>query len=161
VSTFDVSLYEPIDAVVTADNTAYTADNATWPTADGGLLEGATDLVAAAVGVDADVLEAAGAVDELDAAVIPAGVAIIAEAADAVDELDARRIRLPGFGGVVVRPPAVVGVGYGILPELEGSAHGVVGVAGTGDVTLQLTGTAEGEVEDEDELLALMILLAA
>jgi hypothetical protein len=42
-------LFEPIDAVVTADTTLYTADNAIWPTADGGLLEGARDVLDAEV----------------------------------------------------------------------------------------------------------------
>src|SRR5262245_7502131 len=45
---YDVSIYEPIHSGPSADTTLCTAD-ATSPTADGGLLEGATDLADAEV----------------------------------------------------------------------------------------------------------------
>jgi hypothetical protein len=128
---FDVDLYEPISAVVTADTTAYTADNAIWPTADGGLLEGATD--------------------QLDAIVIAISEAIIVETADAADVLDAEIISVPvviGVGGgrrPEPRPLPVIGVGYGVLPQLEGEAFGTVIVAGAGVGTFaKLEGEATG-----------------
>src|SRR5262245_17937511 len=46
---FNVNLYESIDAVITADTIVYSADNAAWPTADGGILTGATELSDAVV----------------------------------------------------------------------------------------------------------------
>jgi hypothetical protein len=128
---FDVNLYEPISAVVTVDTTAYTADNTIWPTADGGLLEGATD--------------------QLDAIIVAITEAIIAESADAADLLDAEIISVPvvvGIGGgrrPEPRPLPVEGIGYGILPELEGEAVGAVVVIGTGVGTLaKLKGEATG-----------------
>lgn len=113
-------IYEPIDAVVTADSTAFTAD-ATYPTADGGLLEGASDFT------DATRIAAAGAfwVD---------------------------RIR---------RPRRVVGVGFGILPELVGEAHGTVYIAGEAAATLSIAVAAVGEVDDGIDELIVMLLLAA
>jgi hypothetical protein len=56
-------------------------------------------------------------------------------------------ITIPGGGyRAPLRPPLVEGVGYGVLPELEGEAHGTVGSA------------AKDEL---DELELLMLLLAA
>src|SRR5262245_52468541 len=42
-------IYEPVASPVTADTTLYTADNTIWPTADGGILEGARDATDAEV----------------------------------------------------------------------------------------------------------------
>lgn len=86
---------EPVGGQVTADTTAYTADNTIYPTADGGILP--------------------GAVDTADATVI------------------AGEIEIPVGGGAYYpqrRPLPIYGVGYGVLPQLWGEAHGVVGVAG-------------------------------
>ena len=131
-------LFEPVSPVVTADSTAYTADNTTWPTADGGLLTGAVDTLDGIAGILADVVEAANAADVLDAEVIAAHV--------------------PVAGGAYYpprRPSPVIGYGYGVLPQLEGEGHGVVGRAGDdGD-------TAGGEGDDDIELALLMLLLAA
>jgi len=99
------------------------------------------------------VLEAATAVDETDAA-IGAQVLFgtIDEPAAALDQLDAavEAAEVPA-GGVVgryyppLRPVPVVGHGYGILPQLEGDAHGVVGAVGAGAGTLpSLVGEAAG-----------------
>jgi hypothetical protein len=168
VSTFDGSLYEPIHPGVTADSLAPTADSLT-PTADGGILTGATDLSDAAVNaniISADLYEPVATpvtadstwptVDSLEPTA-DGGLLL-----GAADVLDAEIISLVRYGGALIRPPVVVGVGFGRLPELEGEAHGVVGTAGDAVGTLQLVGAAEGEVEDpDDELLALMILLAA
>jgi hypothetical protein len=83
-------------------------------------------------------VEAANASDELDAA-IGAQVLFgtVDEPAAALDELDAIVVPLVavGSGGGIARPPRpfpVDGYGYGILPQLEGEAHGVVLAAGAG-----------------------------
>jgi hypothetical protein len=49
MAVLDVSLNEPIRPGVNADTLAYSADNTIWPTADGGILEGATETVDAEV----------------------------------------------------------------------------------------------------------------
>src|SRR5262245_44742033 len=94
------------------------ADRVAWPTADGGLLEGAQDT--------------------LDAEVIA--------------------IAVGGFFDLS-RPMAVVGYGDGELPRLVGEAYGVVGVGGTGAVTLPISGEAHGEADGDVELM--LLLLAA
>lgn len=110
-SIISADLSEPIGGRVTADSTAYTAD-ATWPTADGGILP--------------------GAIDSSDATVIAA------------------EIEIPVSGGARyprLRPLPVYGVGFGILPELRGDAHGVVIIAGIGAGTLpRLVGAAAGTI---------------
>jgi hypothetical protein len=132
-------VFEPVGGVIHADTTFYSADETVWPTADGGLLDGAAD--------------------SLDAQLIAAGAAILVEAADATDLLDAKVIAASRFG-VVLRPAAVVGYGHGVLPELEGEGHGVVGVAGDSIGALSLSGEAHGEVEDDLELMILLLLAA-
>ena len=82
----------------------------------------------------------------------------VTEAANAADALDARVIAAARVS-VVLRPMPVVGIGYGVLPRLEGEAHGVVGNAGNGVGTLRLVGAAVGEVDDDLELM--LLLLAA
>ena len=96
----------------------------------------------------------APALDAIDAA-LGANVlfATVAETADALDNLDAavvaEIVSVPG--GAYYRPPLrpapVYGVGYGILPQLEGEAHGTVG-------------TPTGEVDDWPDDVELMLLLA-
>jgi len=119
---------EPVRAGVTADTAAYTADNTIWPTADGGI--------------------SIGALDTADADVIAAGTAVLVEAADASDSLDAQLIpAIVVIGGryrAPLRPLPVVGYGYGILPELEGEAHGMVGVSADAFATLSIVGAATG-----------------
>ena len=134
MATYTVDLYEPIGAVVTADTTLYTADNTIWPTADGGVLEGATDV--------------------LDAEVVALGEVGIVEAAAAADALDAEVISAvaPVWGGArrpLPLPEPVEGYGYGILPQLEGEAFGIVGIPPA----------AAGE--DDDEIAALLITMLA
>jgi hypothetical protein len=169
---FAADLSEPISAPVTADSTAYTADNTTWPTADGGILEGATDFIDAAVEIIAIAAEAASALDTLDATsianvisdepadaadvldaiVIVADAAILLEVADAADVLDAEIIaaEIPISGGGYYRPPRpfpVEGRGFGLLPELRGEAHGVIIPIGAADGELPgVIGEAAGTV---------------
>ena len=144
-SDIDAELFEPIRPGPTADSTFYTADNATWPTADGGILEGATDV--------------------LDASVIAAGAAIMVEAASAADVLDATVIAVSVPGGGYYPPPRpfpVEGIGYGILPELEGEARGVVIVVGVGVGALPgLVGAAAGTVGVAGRSAARLVVGAA
>ena len=54
-----------------------------------------------------------------------------------------------GGGGIhrpQLRPEPVEGVGYGILPQLEGEAHGVVLVAGAGAALPRISGVGTGAV---------------
>jgi hypothetical protein len=100
---------------VTADSTAYTADGR-WPTADG-LVPGNS--------IPAELV---------DALVIAVGAAVLVEAAAAEDVLDAtvEAAAVPVSGGGFAprpRPFPVYGIGFGILPELRGEAHGVVSAA--------------------------------
>src|SRR5262245_48277669 len=62
--------------------------------------------------------------------------------------LSTRKSFLP-LGGFfdLSRPMAVVGYGDGELPRLVGEAYGVVGVGGTGAVTLPISGEAHGEAD--------------
>jgi hypothetical protein len=113
----------------------------------------AFDEVDAVSDVVADAIEAATATDELDAAV-GANVLFgtVDEAAAALDQLDAtvEAAELPA-GGVVGRyePPLrrpfpVVGRGYGILPQLEGEAHGTVGAVAKAAAQLVVRANAAG-----------------
>jgi hypothetical protein len=176
MTTYTVDLHEPVRPSVSADSLAYTADNSTWPTADGGQLsasdgvDGLTNVVTAEVyepvhpGPGADTVDYSadetswptadggvlvGAVDDSDSLVVPAGAAILDEPANAVDALDAEVIAAPAAGGGgYYRPPRprphpVVGYGDGELPQIEGLAIGEVGLP------------------NDDELVVLMLLLAA
>jgi hypothetical protein len=125
---------EPVRIPVTADTTLYTADS-TILTADGGAVAGATD--------------------SLDAVVQVAGAAVMVEAAAALDQLDADVVAgiVSVPGGAYYRPPRllpVVGVGYGVLPQLEGEAHGTVGTAGS-----------DGEGDDWPDDVELMLMMLA
>lgn len=106
-------------------------------------IEGASalDVIDAVTDVAADAIEAATAIDELDAAV-GANVLFgtVDEPAGALDQLDADVDAEAGgivdgggaFYPPLQRPLPVYGIGYGILPQLVGEAHGVVAVAGDG-----------------------------
>lgn len=100
-----------------------------------------------------EVAEAANALDDLDAIAVPAGtiLADVAEAADAVDQLDAtvEAVEVPvdgggGFYPPLQRPFPVIGRGYGILPQLVGEAHGVVGAVAKGAAQLLVRANAVG-----------------
>jgi hypothetical protein len=160
MTVFDVSLYEPIDAVVTADSSTPTVDSLT-PTADGGILVGATEQVYAAINANvlfADIYEPVAAVITADTTAYTADNATWPTAdggtlEGARDFTDAEVIaaELPGEGGAGIvrplRPHPIVGIGYGILPELEGEAFGAVVVAGSGIAKLSgLIGAATGSV---------------
>jgi hypothetical protein len=84
----------------------------------------------------------------------------VAEAASAADALDARVIAAARFSVVLWLIP-IVGVGYGLLPQLVGEVHGTVGVAGAGAATLSLSGAAIGEHDDFDDLTLMLLMLAA
>jgi hypothetical protein len=146
---------------VTADSTLRTADSTCW-TADGRIICIDADVAEAAVAFDqldavadvaATIVEATTALDNTDAAVGANIVfADVAEAATALDQLDADVVaaEVPvviGGGGRYYppqRPFPVVGRGYGILPQLEGEAHGVVGVAGKSAAQLVVRADAVG-----------------
>jgi hypothetical protein len=133
---------------VTVDSTAYTAD-ATWPSADG--------FIPAHI-VFAEISEPVGGhvtadttAYTVDASYPTADGGVLPGASDVLDAtVIAGEIEIPiGGGGYYppLRPYPVIGVGYGVLPELEGEAHGVVIVVGVGVGTLPgLTGAAAGTV---------------
>jgi hypothetical protein len=172
MATFDVSLYEPIHPGWTADSTAVTADSALY-TADGGPLVGATEVNDAVVNANfvfANVYEpvarpitADDVTHKADSTAWTADGGPLEGARDFSDaEVIPAIIELP-IGGYAAprRPRAVVGYGYGVLPRLEGEAHGVVyAIGGRGEAVLQLTGAAVGEVGDDIEVLLLMLLAA-
>jgi hypothetical protein len=143
-------IIEPVERILTADSSTPSADNIVT-TADGAPLLGTADALDAEYVVD--VAEAAFAGDVADAAV-NGGIAFgdIVEPADAEDLLDAI-IEAAGaeIGGggppPEQRPFPVEGVGYGILPELEGEARGLVCIAGVGAGTFgELAGAASGTI---------------
>jgi hypothetical protein len=77
----------------------------------------------------AEVVEAASAADITDAVVQPATIVVT----------------IPGGRREQLRPDLVEGVGYAILPELKGEAHGVVAAVSTGAAVLRsLAGEAAG-----------------
>lgn len=141
---------------VTTDTTKYTADSH-YPTADG--------FVPAAIATV--IIEAADAADVLDASVIAVGVSVLVEAADAADFFDAEVIaaEVPlGGGGYYppLRPFPVEGVGFGILPELEGEAHGVVTLVGAGvGIVPSLVGEAAGSAGVAGRSAAQLVVRAA
>jgi hypothetical protein len=144
---------------VTADS-SLTADSVCW-TADGRI-----------ICIDADVVEAASAVEQLDAAAVVAAAVVevtsaldntdaaigaqvlfgtVDEAANAFDLLDAtvEAVEVPIDGGGTYYPPLqrpfpVVGRGYGILPQLWGEAHGTVGAVAKGAAQLLVRANAVG-----------------
>jgi len=144
---------------VTADS-SLTADSGCW-TADGRIICIPADVVEAATASDladavsivsADAIEAATALDNTDAA-IGAQVLFgtVDETAEALDQLDAtvEAASVPIDGGGAYYPPLqrpfpVVGRGYGILPRLEGEAHGVVGAVGKSAAQLVVRAAAVG-----------------
>jgi hypothetical protein len=140
-------------------------------TADGRIICIAADVVEAAVALDqldavavvaAAVVEAADALDAVDGAVgAQALFATVAEAADALDALDGLVRRKPAYGGGYYRPALIVGVGFGVLSPLRGEAHGEVVIAGTGAVVVPIVATATGEVDDWPDDVELMLLMLA
>jgi len=157
LSTFDVSLYEPIHPAWTADSTAATADSVIY-TADGGPLAPAADATDAGINANiysVDIFEPVASVWTADSTAITADsnywTADGGPLEGARDLTDAEVIAatLPGEpgGGYVrrERPALVYGTGFGVLPQLEGEAHGVVILAGDGVGALpELEGEAAG-----------------
>jgi hypothetical protein len=145
---------------VTADSTLWTADTH-CVTADGRIICIPADVVEPAIASDnfdavadvaAAVAEAATALDNTEAAV---GAQVlfgtVDEPATALDQLDAtvEAATVPIDGGGAYYPPQqrpfpVVGRGYGILPRLEGEAHGVVGAVAKGAAQLVVHAAAVG-----------------
>jgi hypothetical protein len=141
---------------VTVDSTLHTAD-ASFPTADGYIpanivFADVSDPVGGHITADTTAYTADASYPTADGGILPG-------AADLVDA-----VRIPAItygGGYYWRPLPVVGVGYGVLPQLVGEAHGVVGVAGDGVGALSLGGEGRGEVDDGlDELIVLLMLAA-
>lgn len=146
----EVEIFEPVGAYFTVDTSNYTADNASdWPTADTSSYPSAADTLDAAVGANVlfgDLVETASADDVLDAEVISE--------------------ELPVLGGGYVPPRRrllpVIGYGFGILPQLEGEAHGVVTVAGAAAGKLpRLGGSAAGSAGVAGRSAAQLVLLSA
>ena len=112
----------------------------------------ASDLADAVSDIAADAIELASASDDVDAAV-GANVLFgtVDEAVGALDALDAtvEAATVPIDGGGAYYPPQqrpfpVIGRGYGILPQLWGEAHGVVGAVAKGAARLLVRATAVG-----------------
>jgi hypothetical protein len=136
---------EAADASDTSDAIGVFAADAIEPANALDGFDAVTDVAAA---VD----EAAGALDDLDAVAVPAGVVLadVAEAANGLDQLDAdvvyAEVPIAAAGGRAQprRPLPVYGVGYGVLPELWGEAHGTVGVVGKSAAQLPVHANAVG-----------------
>jgi hypothetical protein len=156
MATFDVSIYEPIHPGWTADSTVVTADSTVY-TADGGPLQLVTEATDAGINAhiyDVDIFEPVASVWTADSSVVTADSAIYT--ADGGPLVGAREItdaevisaEVPIYGGGYYRPLKpypVVGHGYGVLPELEGEAIGVVAAIGAGASELpQIGGEAAG-----------------
>lgn len=119
---------------LSADTTLYTADTIDLTADQTRTVAGALDVldgdvVSGVVGIAADLLEAAAAQDDLDAAIIPGVVAIIGGGAARIEP---RRVPVEGYG-------------YGILPELEGEAYGVVGAVGATAAQIAVRANALGD----------------
>src|SRR5262245_36457468 len=139
----DVILYEPIYPGWTADSVAITADSIIY-TADGGPLAPAIDAIDAGVNANiysVDIYEPVRSVWTADSTTVTADSIYwtadggpLTGARDTTDaEVISAIIELP-IGGVYYprrKPFLVEGYGYGVLPQLEGEAFGVVGVVGS------------------------------
>lgn len=159
MTVFDVSIYEPIHPGWTADSIAVTADSTIY-TADGGPLEGATEATDAGVNAhiyDVDIIEPVASVWTADSTAVTADSTYwtadggpLVGARDTTDaEVISAELPISEVGGVArpLKPFPVIGRGYGILPELEGEAIGIVGVIGKGQgKASELAGAAEGTV---------------
>jgi len=184
MATFDVSLFEPARPGVDASSLAYSADNTTWPTADGGVLaaqdvlEGRTNVIPAEIyepvhpgpGADTTLYTAdetvwptadggviEGATESQDASV-NADILFgnIYEYVAAADALDADVIaaEVPVYGGGYYRPRRR-------RPAVVGYGYGVLPRLDGEGHGVSLPPQAGTESEDEDELLIAMLLLAA
>src|SRR4029453_4215823 len=125
---------------VTADTLLYTAD-ATFPTADGYVPAGAIILAEVVEGPAAHVPADTTAYTADPTYPPPDGFVPAVGASDTLDaEVVAIPIPIPISGGVFRprRPEPVEGYGYGILPRVEGEAHGVVGLPFLDDIELML-----------------------
>jgi hypothetical protein len=181
VATLDVSLYEPVRPGVNADSLAYGADNAIWPTADGGLLEASDALGALANVISAEIYEPIrpgpgadttlytadetvwptadggvieGATETVDAVVNAAIIfAGIYEYPIAADDLDAEVIaaEVPVYGG---RYPQ-----WRLIP-VEAAVFEPARAVAVVDAEI-VPATAAGDDGEDDDLAIIAILLAA
>jgi hypothetical protein len=134
--------------IVTADATYWTADETQWPSADGGILGNIVyaeivEPVQTAVTADTTAYHA-------DNTIWPtADGGLLTGATETIDATVEAAEEVVGGGGEAPRPRPfpVAGRGYGILPELEGEARGVICIAGVGAGPLdELTGAASGTI---------------
>jgi hypothetical protein len=125
----DAYVAEP-NISVSADTTLYTADNTTWPTADGGTIAvGGTDAldavrVAGGAVIAADVVEAAEAAEAADA--VGSVFVNAIEPAAALDQLDAAVGGNVFFADVVEAAGALDSLDAAVVPEIvavPGGAH--------------------------------------
>jgi hypothetical protein len=141
----DADMVEAAAASDLADAVSEVAADAIEPASALDALDAVADIAAA---VD----EPAAALDETDAAI---GAQILSgtvdEAAAALDVLDADVISVEvpiavGGGSHYPRrrPLPVYGAGYGVLPRLEGEAHGVVGAVGKSAAQILVGASAIG-----------------
>ena len=153
---------EAADAFDQADAISVVAADAIEPANALDDLDAVTDVAAA-------VIEAATALDELDAVAVPAGV-VLADVAEAAMRPRSARCRLLFPAEVPIaaggahyprrRPFPVYGVGYGILPQLWGEAHGVVGVAGKSAAQVLVRAAAVGACGQAGNAAAVLKALA-
>jgi hypothetical protein len=148
---------------VTVDTLLYTADS-TYPTADGFVPAGAIVLAevvegpAAHVTVDSTAYTADATHPTAD------GFIPVIGAADVLDATVEAAV-VPIYGGAgrpLPLPEPVFGVGFGILPQLEGEAFGAIIVAGAGVSALaELEGEATGTIGVAGRSAAQLVIRAA
>ena len=148
--------------IVRADSTNYSADETQWPSADGGLLENLVTIVEpVGTNVTADTTNYSA-----DNEIWPTADGGVFDGARDYFDAEVISAEVPVTGGGIElprrRPFPVVGIGYGVLPELEGEAYGVVTIAGSGaSARPRLVGEAAGTVGSAGRAAAQLILLRA
>jgi len=170
VSVFDVSLVEPVNAGITVDRLSPSVDNGDPRlTADGGLLVGAVDVLGSNVNFNVFTVTISEPVS------IPVTADSTSYSADesewpdasggildgARDVLDGEVVAVPEVVGAVFpkRKKEIVGVGYAVLPQLEGEGRGYVGGAtGRGAVILSV---GAQPFPNDDEFMMLVLDEAA
>jgi hypothetical protein len=183
MATYDVEIVEPVRPGVSADTLAYCADEAQWPTADGGLLTGADEVESLVNVITAEVYEPVhpgpgadttlysadetvwptadggiieGATETVDASV-NADILFgnIYEYVNATDDLDADVVaaEVPAYGGRYYRRRR---------PALVyGYGFGALGALDGEAHGVSLPPQAGTESEGEDDELIMLLLLAA
>ena len=126
-------IVEPIETPVTADTTLYTADNAIWPTADGGILAGAREVI------DADIIPA---VIEVPAG----GVAPYRPLRKPFLIVGYGYGVLPALDGEAIGTIGIAGRSLGSIAKLSSIAAGVHGAAGAATASLDLSMISKGAI---------------